>query len=417
MQRHPAFTFISALTLTVVIYIHPAVAQIKVRVETVSGKPASGRLLRLTDSQVELQTESGSRESVERQRVLAVSATDFDGIRVPAVSKSPWLFLSTGDRLRMTPLLVDDENIVASWSSFSVLPPVSLPLELCRGLMMSVPAATVQQGHAFDRLLSHQEDVDRITLSNGDRIDGEFISLRDEQITLDTSIGEVQTRIDQVRSLAFNPELVSKPGSFDPSVAIIELSDGSSFHVRTLVSDGNLIIAESVGGFELSIPVTALRAIRFYDSNRVDLSRLEPSGISITPYLSMRREPKTNRNVIGGFMSLRGRLIPAGFGVTSGTRQTWKLDRKYTQFRATVGIDDAAQEAGSVVFQVLVNETVAWQSQMLTGSSEPVEIPPVDLSEADELSLVVLFADRGNVLDYADWCDPFLIRKPENTTD
>ena len=128
-------------------------------------------------------------------------------------------------------------------------------------------------------------------------------------------------------------------------------------------------------------------------------------------------QPKTNRNVIGGFMSLRGRLIPAGFGVTSGTRQTWKLDRKYTQFRATVGIDDAAQEAGSVVFQVLVNETVAWQSQMLTGSSEPVEIPPVDLSEADELSLVVLFADRGNVLDYADWCDPFLIRKPENTTD
>jgi hypothetical protein len=127
----------------------------------------------------------------------------------------------------------------------------------------------------------------------------------------------------------------------------------------------------------------------------------------------MTRQPQVNRNAIGGFLSLRGRLVPAGIGVTSGTTRTWKLAGEYQQFRATVGIDDAALGAGSVYFQVVVDGTVAWRSDLITGTSDPVEIPPVDLTDAKELSLVVEFADRGSVLDYANWCQPVLIRKSE----
>jgi len=388
-----------------------AVAQVKVRVETVSGKPVFGALSRLTGSQLELQQESGDKQSVEIRNVLAISATDFDDVRGPPISKTPWLFLSTGDRLRMTSLVIDDDSIVAKWSSFTALPAISLPLELCRGFVMAVPSSAIQQGRSFDKVLSHQQQVDLITLSNGDRVEGEFISLEDEQFTLKTSIGAVRTKIDQTQSLVFNPDLVSEPETVE-RVAILSLSDGSTLHVSSIISDGDLMIGESIGGFEISIPVTTLHTIRFYDSNHVDLTRLKPEQTTVTPYLSMHREPKLNRNVIGGFLSLRGRLVPTGFGVTSGTTQTWKLDREYQQFRATVGIDDAAQGAGSVIFQVHVDGTVAWQSDRMTGASAPVEIPPVDLTKADELSLVVEFSDRGNVLDYANWCEPVLIRKP-----
>ena len=386
------------------------VAQVKVRVETVSVEPVIGRLARLTDSRLELLSESGRKQTIDLKNVLAVSATDFDGVSVPPSSKTPWLFLSTGDRLRMTPLVVDDESIVASWHSFSLLPPVTLPLELCRGILMSVPASTAEQGRSFGQLLNHDEEVDLITLGNGDRIVGEFVSLQDEHFTLDTSIGEVRTSVSQTRSLVFNPDLVSLPETPDAFAAMV-LSDGSTVYLRSISSDGDLLIAESIGGFELSIPVTTLRTIRFYDTSRVDLTKLTPAETNVVSYLTMTRPPQVNRNVIGGFLSLRGQLVPSGFGVVSGTTQTWPLDSEYKEFRATVGIDDAAQGAGSVVFKVLVDGAVVWESDQLTGKSAPIVIPPVNLSGANQLSLVVENADRGNVLDYADWCEPVLIRK------
>jgi hypothetical protein len=387
------------------------VAQVNVRVETISGGPVSGRLTRLTDSRLELKSDAGGTNVNDLKDVLAVSATDFDDVKVPPVSKTPWIFLSTGDRLRMTPLVIDDESIAAQWDSFSLLPPISLPLELCRGIVMSVPSSARQQGRSFDRLLNHQHEVDLITLSNGDRIEGEFVSLKDEQFTLDTSIGEVQTGTSQTQSLVFNPDLVSIPEA-DENFAVLVLSDGSTLHVRSISSDGDLIIAESTGGFEFSIPVTALRTIRLYETDKIDLTGRQPTATTVVPYLSMARQPQANRNVIGGFLSLRGRLAPTGFGVTSGTTQTWNLSSGYSQFRATVGIDDAAQGAGSVIFKVLVDDSVAWESDLLTGKSPAVKVPPIDLSSADRLSLVVETADRGNVLDYANWCEPVLIRKP-----
>ena len=253
-----------------------AIAQVKVRVETVSGSPVSDRFTRLTDSQLELKSEAGKTQVVDLKNVLGVSATDFDNVKVARVSKTPWIFLSTGDRLRMTPLVIDDESVAAKWNSFSLLPPISLPLELCRGIVMSVPSSARQQARSFDGLLNHQDEVDLITLSNRDRIEGEFVSLKDEHFTLDTSIGEVRTRTDQTQSLVFNPDLVSIPKASE-SFAILVLSDGSTFQVRSISSDGDLIIAESTGDFEFSIPVTTLRTIRFYDPNKIDLTGLQPA--------------------------------------------------------------------------------------------------------------------------------------------
>tara|TARA_R110002072_G_scaffold173600_2_gene328361 strand:- start:149841 stop:151118 length:1278 start_codon:yes stop_codon:yes gene_type:complete len=391
--------------------LETGIAQVKVRVETISKQPVTGRLARLSDSQLELRDDSGQIQTLDLKDVLAISATDFDAVRVPEISKTPWLFLSTGDRLRMTPLGVDDESIMARWHSFSLLPPVSLPLELCRGIVMQIPSSSSKQGRSFDSILNHQQKVDLITLSNGDRIEGEFVGFQDEHFTLDTSIGEVQTSVGQTRSLAFNPDLISLP-EVSEAFAVLMLSDGSTLGLRSISSDGDLLVAELLGGFELSIPVITLRAIRFYDSNRVNLTKITPAETKVVSYLTMTRQPQTNQNAIGGFLSLRGRLVPSGFGVSSGTTQTWSLDGQYNQFRVTVGVDDAAQGAGSVIFKVLVDGTDVWKSDLLTGTSAPVEIPPVNLSGADHLSLIVENADRGNVLDYANWCEPVLIRTP-----
>lgn len=389
-------------------------AQVNVRAELVSGSPVTGRFISMTETAIELQDGSSDRLTLDPENVIAVTATDFDRSETLPISKSPWLLLSTGDRLRMKPLLIDDEQIVAEWSSFSSLPAVSLPLELCEGTLISMPVASREQARVVEQLINHHNKVDLITLTNGDGIDGEFISLENEQFTLETSIGKVQARIEQTQSLFFNKDLISEP-MLPESYTVLTLADGSVLHARKVSFDGDLVIAESIGRFRISVPATAVREFRFYDSNRVDLTSVEPVETTITPYLSTRREPKRNRNVIGGFLSLRGRLSLAGTGVISGTSQTWELNQRFSQFRATVGVDDAAGGAGSVVFEVHVDDAVAWQSDLISGTTPAVTVPAVDLTGAVQLRLVVRFADRGNVSDYADWCEPTLIRKPDIT--
>jgi len=65
-----------------------AIAQVKVRVETISGDPVSGRFTKLTDSQLELKTEAGETNVVNLQDVLTISATDFDNVKVTPVSRT-----------------------------------------------------------------------------------------------------------------------------------------------------------------------------------------------------------------------------------------------------------------------------------------------------------------------------------------
>jgi len=114
--------------------------------------------------------------------------------------------------------------------------------------------------------------------------------------------------------------------------------------------------------------------------------------------------------VLRGFLSLRGRPALTGVGVTGGTTLSWKLDGSWKSFQVTCGVDDAARGRGSVIFEVKLDDESVWRSEELTGESQPVPVPRVDLDGAKTLTLCVEYAQQGNVLDYADWTDAVLIR-------
>ena len=90
----------------------------------------------------------------------------------------------------------------------------------------------------------------------------------------------------------------------------------------------------------------------------------------------------------------------------SPARITYDLDGGYRRFDAQVAIDDTAQERGSVLFRVFVDDgSGKWQeaatSEILRGGQTPQALS-ADLSGAKRISLLVDFADRGDELDYAD---------------
>jgi hypothetical protein len=84
------------------------------------------------------------------------------------------------------------------------------------------------------------------------------------------------------------------------------------------------------------------------------------------------------------------------------------LNGLYHRFEATVGVQPIGGSLGSVVFQVFVDDALAFDSGVMRDNSpaKPVSVP---LNAAKELRLVVTDAGDGYVSDCANWADARLI--------
>ena len=49
-------------------------------------------------------------------------------------------------------------------------------------------------------------------------------------------------------------------------------------------------------------------------------------------------------------------------------------------------------------------------SDLVTGSSRPLVVGPIDVSGKRQLALVVDYGELADVDDWADWCDAVVIR-------
>ena len=84
------------------------------------------------------------------------------------------------------------------------------------------------------------------------------------------------------------------------------------------------------------------------------------------------------------------------------------MNGAYATFTAEIGVDDEVGDNGSVVFQVLGDDVVLFESAILYGTS-PTQVISVDVRGKNELRLKVLSGDDGNGYDHADWADAKLL--------
>lgn len=105
----------------------------------------------------------------------------------------------------------------------------------------------------------------------------------------------------------------------------------------------------------------------------------------------------------GRQISIGGVLYQRGLGVHAPSDIRFNLNRSCSgSFIADLGIDDEVGDNGSVVFQVWLDGTLAYDSGAITGASlRRTAIVPV--AGAAELRLVVTDGGNGNGYDHADW--------------
>lgn len=143
-------------------------------------------------------------------------------------------------------------------------------------------------------------------------------------------------------------------------------------------------------------------------SDVVYLSDLEPIGYKHIPFLKMDWPWQADRNALRGPLSSAGGMYYAkGLGMHSTARLAFQLENQFEEFQAEVCLDDSAGQNGSVVFRVFTfGEPQKWEetykSPVVRGGELPRAVR-VPLNGATRLALVVDFADRGDVLDRANW--------------
>jgi alpha-galactosidase len=115
--------------------------------------------------------------------------------------------------------------------------------------------------------------------------------------------------------------------------------------------------------------------------------------------------PGKNVSCQGNPIILNGVKYEQGFGTHANSSLLVKLGRKTAAFHAVVGIDDEEKDQkGSVVFRILGDRKVLWESGTLVsgGKTETVDISTKGI---DTLLLTVDGTGDGISYDHADWAD------------
>ena len=399
------------LSIILLVCIDPSTARAdpaaSVRVQNLAGQTHDGTLVEISDSQVTIKGEASA--DWKRTDVLRI-----DWVAQPEslLENAPQLLLANGDRLGLRPESIDAESLVGKWVRFPAWAEVAVPLETVRGALLIPPRNPLERSQMIVRLRDQRETQDIFYLSNGDRLLGQLESLGKTSFEVTAAAAKISVPVATVRGFGMNPELTSFPPA-KGNQALLTLSDGSVLTV------GEIELAEKGGlrcraafGAELQFPTEHLVSLQFLGGRIVYLSELEPQEFVSTPYLTRTWPLRRNQNAVGGPLRLGGKEYARGLGLHSQSLATYRLNKKYAVFQATIGIDAVTEGRGSVIFRVLADGKPVFTSDVVRGKTPAIVVGPIPMKDVGQLTLVVDFADQGDILDHADWCDALLIKLP-----
>lgn len=211
----------------------------------------------------------------------------------------------------------------------------------------------------------------------------------------------------------------ARSGVAGPAVpALVTLRDGSMLPAWIEgAPTGASKTEHGAGGWQLRLPFDAsltvpaeqVVAIRWHNDRVVPLSGLTPTREHIEGMVHRPWPWRRDRSVTNMPIRLAGREYASGLGVHAQTELTYPVEGEYELFYAVVGVDDHARPRGSVVFKVIADGAVVFDSGLLTGRDAPREVR-VPLKGVRELVLRVEDGGDLDLSDEANWADARLVR-------
>jgi hypothetical protein len=110
----------------------------------------------------------------------------------------------------------------------------------------------------------------------------------------------------------------------------------------------------------------------------------------------------------GNPLRLGGATYTKGIGAHSASRIDYNLGGNYNSFFAYIGVDDEVPIAGSVIFQILADGVLLYDSGLMTGLSN-TKLANVNVTGKQTLTLIVNDGGDGVGSDHADWAGAQLV--------
>jgi hypothetical protein len=303
---------------------------------------------------------------------------------------------------------------------------VEIPLARVRGVIFDAPVDTLLRDRLVQRVRSPQGVSDQLVLDNGEVASGVLQGLREresgavdrEPVLLFSADGrDLEISLERAVAVVFNPTLAEMPKEAARHV-LLGFRDGSLLDVTSVGSSGPYLrlqlacdVRLDVDPYVISDELTYL----FSFSDRVRfVSGQAVLSYKHIPFLNQHWPLARDRSTSGGRLRCADRLYIKGLGMHTASTAAYKLDGRYRQFQAELAIDGRSGLRGSAVFRIFLYDsagkrTRAFDSAVIRGGLAPVAMS-VDVSSARAMALIVDFADRGDVLDHANWLNARLIK-------
>ena len=112
------------------------------------------------------------------------------------------------------------------------------------------------------------------------------------------------------------------------------------------------------------------------------------------------------------FLQLGDKFYPHGLYAHAPSSYVYKLDKRWTKFLATAGLQKDVGSIGTAIFIVKCDGEVKFRSDFIRGGEKAVDVD-VDVRGVDELELIVESGKQGNARCWSIWADARLTRPTE----
>lgn len=364
-----------------------------------------------------------------QSRRMAAAELVFWG-QLKEVDHGQQFLLDGGSWLRGDLVRIADQELVVDGE---LCQRAAIPRRTLRGMLLQWPADPRQRDQLVDRVLSYRGREDRLWLANGDEWTGRLLAtpgtdgaadlfgLASLRVALPAA--EVPLAIDVKDAVAAAlARTAEDAGASCRAKANLGFRDGSCLAVRLVAPQKDELELTLACGLRLRVePRRFYRDLTWVQPWSPEvryLSDVEPLEFKSVPWLTLSWPLGRDRNVWGGRLRCGGRLFLRGLGMHSTSRAVYDLDRRDRAFQAELGLDDSARPWGSVTYRVFLEWPperagggwkLAYESPIVRWGQPPIPLA-VDVRGATRMALVVDEADRGNVLDYANWLNARLVR-------
>ena len=405
-------------------------------VSTMEGRSLEGVVATATSTTIVLESE-GESNTIPVDSVLSIhfgkSATSGNNVQV---NQQPAVRLRDGS-------ILTAESIAGTADTVSLTNPQIKEVQLSRGDVRAIRLKPMEKQFElqWDGFIGRSDQKDLLVIqkrsSDGlDFLTGNVSAISETEVSFLLDGDEIPVPRTRVFGLVL-AELAES--NLNGNIAL-QTTDGQTIMIRSIeFADGDFQIETSWKQSSL-LPQDAVQEIDFSSGRLNYLSDLKPiteEYFGLDPVgqewgtlfdddrrtrtgLSSQWRMSTDQFMNNGRppLTLRSKTYAKGLCLFPNAKVEYALDRRYSQFKAIVGVDDdvAFQQPRKgqqtmVELRVEADGEVLFQ-QLISAIADPIDLN-LDLTNRNTLSIFVDFGDDSSACDYLDLANALLIVKSQ----